>query len=113
DRMRMSSQAPRGGSPPLAGGMMTLRVPCDRPLPLAGRHAFSSRGRHPLTAPAASLFGSVPVRPHSRATARAHAHTGCPPHSGSPHLTRRPAVERLLALGYDSTAPGGVPEWLK
>ena len=86
-RMRMSSQAPRAGIPLPPPDAMTPRVTRARPLPLAGRHTLSSRGRHPPDDP------------------------GCLP--SGPSRTASLPVESAPAFGYDSTAPGGVPEWLK
>ncbi len=66
---------------------MTLRVPVLARFPWPGGTPFQAGAVIPLTAPAASLLAA--------------------------HSPASPAVESARAFGYDSTAPGGVPEWLK
>ena len=94
----------RDGSPPVTGRHDDMRVPRDAPLPLAGRHTFSSRGRHPPDGPGCLLLGPL-VRlvgaacPPSR---RRHAGRPTGATSGAPRA-RRPAasaaVESARALG--------------
>ena len=108
DRMRMSSQAPRiPGSPSHRRPRDDTASPRARPLPLAGRHTLSSRGRHPPDGPGCSFR---PVRlPHPRDAA-----PGCLAARAFPLVLQPPSrLKALRAFGYDSTAPGGVPEWLR
>ena len=70
---------------------MTLQVPVSARFPWPGGTTFPAGVVIPLTTPAAFF-----------------------PHPGRPPCGRSSvAVESAHALGYDSTAPGGVPEWLK
>jgi len=94
----------RDGSPPVTGRHDDMRVPRDAPLPLAGRHTFSSRGRHPPDGPGCLLFG--PPRGFAEAARaqrrRGHTVRTSSPSSGPPRA-RRPAasvaVESTSALG--------------
>ena len=81
---------------------MTLRVPRDRPLPLAGRHTFPAGAVTP-DGPGCLLAALVFAGPWAHAPSVAERAW----HELPSRLKCAPP------LGYDSTAPGGVPEWLK
>ena len=96
--------------PPTAGREMTLRVPVLARFPWPGGTPFQAGAVIPLTAPAASLPDPfrTPLDPLDR-----RAGMASPRQPSPPRLRASIPVESVRAFGYDSTAPGGVPEWLK